>query len=35
MRECMELKIFEEMKEPELREYIEFILWHYRVMDAF
>lgn len=31
----MNLEIFEKMDTPELRKYIEFILWHYRVMDAF
>ncbi len=30
-----DMKIFEEMDAPELKEYIEFVLWHYRVMDAF
>jgi len=29
------LKIFETMPAPELRAYIEFLLWHYRVMDSF
>ncbi len=31
----MNLEIIENMDAPELRKYIEFLLWHYRVMDAF
>ena len=31
----MNLEIFQDMNETQLRKYIEFLLWHYRVMDAF
>jgi hypothetical protein len=31
----MEMEIFQGMEAPELREYIEFLLWHYRIVDAF
>ena len=31
----MNLSIFEKMEAPDLRKYIQFLLWHYRVMDAF
>ena len=31
----MDLTVFENMEAPALREYIQFLLWHYRVMDSF
>jgi hypothetical protein len=31
----MDLSIFENMQDRDLKKYIEFILWHYRVMDSF
>jgi hypothetical protein len=31
----MNLGILEDMEAPELREYLRFLLWHYRVVDGF
>jgi hypothetical protein len=31
----MNLSIFEALDAPQLRQYIRFLLWHYRVMDSF
>jgi hypothetical protein len=31
----MDMSVFLDLPAPELRKYIEFLLWHYRVVDAF
>lgn len=31
----MDMTVFENMEQDQLRSYLEFLLWHYRVIDAF
>ncbi|MFH0786644.1 MAG: DUF6125 family protein [Pseudomonadota bacterium] len=31
----MDMTVFEKMEAPQLRSYLEFLFWHYRVVDAF
>jgi hypothetical protein len=31
----MDLTVFESLEKPQLKSYLEFLLWHYRVIDAF
>ena len=31
----MDLRVFEDMNREELMRYLQFLLWHYRVMDSF
>lgn len=31
----MDLRVFEKMNSQDLKSYIQFLLWHYRVMDSF
>jgi hypothetical protein len=34
-KRIMNMAVFREMDAPQLKRYIEFLLWHYRVVDAF
>jgi len=34
-KQIMDLRILEKMDRPDLMKYIRFLLWHYRVVDAF
>ena len=31
----MRMEIFEDMEANQLKDYLEFLLWHYRLADAF
>jgi hypothetical protein len=31
----MDFTVFEKMESPQLKKYLEFLLWHYRIVDSF